>query len=383
MKTKVLILVSCLLIILSTPLRSDIRNWEANFWTEMKSRNDPWIWALSLHSRTESSRDLDLIRLERGKTIDKLMAHPSPGAEALYWASLICAVSPEPENNCRSSELVSRLMEIDGDNLYSFAVYFEAELANKTGIGRTSSEFWDWSHFDSWLERAVTLDRAENYDFFHYSAMTEILKEYAQTEGVPSYLTDAPLEWRAAYYVIDALVYPWHGSLKSVRSHCVMSEYLGRKKATQACRKLANKLLENSNSIWSRSDALDLLAETYSRSEPEFIRLKRESAAWGSTVGPVEKCMNRFHDYAHKEWTVNYDVNLFIQEYESKGEIVALQNLAESENWAYKDDASNLYKCTEIPALPNEELSKIFGLQDPAWTWCKDREHCDRPVRYD
>jgi hypothetical protein len=372
MRTKPFLLFSCLLITLSTSVRSDISDWEAKFWTEMKSRDIPWIWALSLHHPTGSNRDLDLMRFERGEIIDKLLAHPSPGAEALYWAALACAGAKNPEDNCRAPELLSRLMEIDGDNLYSFAIYFNAELADKTGMGRSTSEFWDWSHFDSWLERALTLDRVENYDFLHYSAMVEILEEYAQTEGVPSYLSRAPVEWRVAHYIIDDLVYPWHGSMMTVMSQCRMSEHLGRKKATQACRSLANKLLKSSNSIWSRSDALDLLAETHSESEPEFLRLKRESAAWRTTIGPVENCMDRFIDYAHKEWTINYDITLFIHDYESKGEIVAFQNLADSENWMYKDDASNYHKCTEIPELPDEELSKILGKLDPAWTWSND-----------
>ena len=245
MITKTVFLISCLLITLSAPLRSDIRQWEAKFWTEMNSRDTPWIWALSLHSQPASMSDIDLMRLETGKTIDKLLAHSSPGAEALYWAALYCTNAPVLEDVCRIPELVKRLMEVDGDNLYSFAIYFETELANKTGIGRTSGEFWDWSYFDSWLERAVNLSRANNYDFLHYSTMTEMLEEYARTEGVPSYLTGAPLEWRVTYYIIDDLIYPWHGTMREVISHCQMSEYLGLKQATDACRKLATILLEN------------------------------------------------------------------------------------------------------------------------------------------
>jgi hypothetical protein len=357
--------------------------WESNWLSELTSADEPWIWALSLHSLSNLTRDREFRRTETKKVIDKLLAHASPSAESLYWAALYCRSVSNLEHVCRTRELVKRLMEVDGDNLYSLAIYFETEISDKTGIGKTSSEFWNWSYFDSWLERAATLDRAENYDFLHYTAMFKMLLEYAQTQGVYSYLTDAPLEWRVAYSIIDDLVYPWHGSMMEVKSHCQMSEYLGRQKATLACRDLANKLLENSNSIWSRSDALDFLAETYSRNEPEFIRLKRESAVWSSTVGAVKKCINRFHDYAHKEWTVNYDVNLFVHEYESKGEIFAFQNLAESENWTFKDDASIEYKCTEIPAMPDEELSKILGMQDPAWEWCRDGEYCDRPSPHD
>ena len=357
--------------------------WESNWSSELSSTEEPWIWALSLHSLSSSTKNTEPMKLETKNSINRLLAHPSPGAEALYWAALWCTNVPVLEDVCRVSELVKRLMEVDGDNLYSFAIYFETELADKTGMGKSSSEFWDWSYFDSWLERAVNLDRAKNYDFLHYSAVYKLLLEFAQTQGVYSYLSDAPLEWRVAYSIINDLVYPWHGSMGEVRSHCQMSEYLGRKKATQACRRLSNKLLEESNSIWSKSNALDLMAETYSRSEPEFIRLKRESAAWSSTVGPVKRCINRFLDYAHKKWTVNYDVNLFVQEYESKGEISAFQNLADSENWIFKDDASIEYRCTDIPAMPDAELSKILGVQDPAWEWCRDGEYCDRPVRDD
>jgi hypothetical protein len=186
MKSKALFLISCLLMLLSPPAHSfDVRQWEADFWTEMRSRNVPWVWALSLHNLSGSMKGEDKNKQIVKVVIDKLLAHPSPGAESLYWAALICANSERLEDVCRVPELVKRLMEVDGDNVYSFAVYYDTELADKSGLHRVSDELLDWSYFDSWLERAVSLNRAESYDSFHYAEFAKILEEYAQTEGVP------------------------------------------------------------------------------------------------------------------------------------------------------------------------------------------------------
>jgi len=354
--------------------------WNIDWLNELSATNKPWLWGLSLHNLPDSKKYTAFrINLTK-KVVDKLLAHPSPTAEGLYWAALHCTYAPDSVSVCRTRELVKRLMEIDADNLNAYAIYFQTELSSKTGMGKTSSEHWDWSYFDAWLERAVTLKRAQSYDFQHYSELFELLLAYAKTEGLYSYLTDAPKEWRVAYYIIDDLVYPWHGSMLEVRNHCDMSTYLGRQKAQLACRQLADLLLENSRSIWERSEALVFLANTYSKSDPEFIRYLREAAAW---EGPIRDCLKRFHNYANKDWTVNYDAGLFVHEYESRGEIVALQNLADAANWAFEDDDSAEYSCNEIPGMPDDKLSGILGIQDPAWTWCRTGEFCDPPVRYD
>ena len=343
----------------------------------MRSRNDPWLWALSLHNLSGSFKDSDQNKETVKIVIDKLLAHPSPGAESLYWAALICVNATNYEDVCRVPALVKRLMESDGDNIYSFAIYFDAELADRTGLHKVSDELLDWSYFDSWLERAVNLNRAESYNSFHFAEFAEILENYAQTEGVPSALRGAPLEWKVAFYITDKLVYPWYEGTGAVTWHCHMSLYFGRNKTTEACRALAKKLLSKSNSILSRSDALFMLSQTYSKQEREFLRFKRESAAWRE---PVRACLNQIWKFENEQWSVSYDAHSFAEDYESHGEIVALQGLAESAGWRYQDMAGSNFQCTEALEMDDEGLIQFLGRRDPAWMWCETDDPCDLPL---
>ena len=380
MKAKKLFLISCLLLLLSPSAYSvDVRQWEADFWDEMRSRDAPWIWALSLHNLSGSMKDgdqnLEIVR----KVVDKLLAHPAPGAESLYWAALICVGSERLEEVCRVPELVKRLMEVDGENVYSFAIYYGTELSDKSGLHRVSDELLDWSYLDAWLERAGSLKKTESYDSYHFAEFARILEEYAQTEGVPSSLKGAPLEWKVAFYMFDQLVYPWYGGMGIVISHCHMGQYFEQKKIVKACRKLSNKLLDDSKSISARSDALMMLSDTYSKTDPEFLRPRREAVAWGS---PLRGCLNQIWKISNQQWSVSYDAYDFVEEYESHGEIAALQSLAESEQWGYQDKAGNKVQCMEALDMDDEGLIQFLG-KDPAWMWCGNGELCDLPEPID
>ena len=375
MKSKVIFLISCLFILLSSTAHSfDVRQWEADFWSEMRSRDIPWVWALSLHNLSGSVKDMDQSKEVVEVVIDKLLAHPSPGAESLYWAALACA-NDRRKNICRVPELVKRLMEVDGENVYSFAIYYDTELSSRLKQHGTSDESLDWSHFDSWLERAAGLNKVESYDSVHFAEMVRILEEYGQTEGVPSYLKGAPLEWKAAFYIIDQLVYPWFGITGRISWQCKMALSAGKMKMVDLCKTLAEKLINNSKSILARSDALFILSETYSKKEPEFIRYKREAVAWPE---PVRYCLNRMWKFSEQQWPVRYDAYEFAEGYESNGEIAALQRLAESEGWVYQDKDGNKYECTDTLELDDEALILFMG-KDPAWQWCGDGDLCDLP----
>lgn len=377
MKSKIFFLISCLLILLSSTAHSfDVRQWETDFWTEMRSTSTPWLWALSLHNLSGSVNDMDQNNEVVKVVIDKLLAHPSPGAESLYWASLACANVERRKNICRVPELVKRLMEVDGDNIYSFAIYYDTELSHKFKPNGTSDESSDWSYFDSWLERAVGLNKVESYDFFHFAKMVRVLVAYGQTEGVPSYLQDAPLEWKASFYIIDQLFYPWFGITGRIGWQCQRALSAGRLKTVDLCRTLAEKLINNSRSILARSDALFILSETYSKKEPEFIRYKREAVAWPE---PVRYCLNRMWKFSEQKWPVRYDAHEFADDLESNGEIAALQGLAESEGWVYRDNDGSSYQCTDTLDLDDEALIRFMG-RDPAWRWCGNGDLCDLPT---
>lgn len=376
MKSKVFFLIYCFLTLLSRPAHSvDSRQWEADFWTEMRSRSIPWVWALSLHNLSGSVKDMDQNSEVVQMVIDKLLAHPSPGAESLYWAALICANDEKRKDICRVPELVERLMEVDGDNIYSFAIYYDTELSHKLRLHGFSDELLDWSYFDSWLQRAVGLKKAESYDSFHFMEMVRILEEYAQVEGVPSYLKGAPLEWKVSFYITDDLIYPWFGITGLIGWQCKIALSSGKMKTVDLCRALSEKLLNNSKSILSRGDALHMLSETYSKKDPKFIRYKREAVAWGE---PVRGCLNRMWTFSEQKWPVKYDAYKFVDDFESNGEIVALQSLAESEGWVYQDKAGNKYQCTDALDMDDEGLIQFLG-KDPAWQWCGNGDLCDLP----
>lgn len=380
MKTNTLFLIACLLILLSPSAYSfDVRQWETDFWTEMRSGNVPWVWALSLHNLSGSLKDVDQTKEQVRVVIDKLLAHPSPGAESLYWAALICVGSERLEDVCRVPELVKRLMEIDGDNVYAYAIYYDTELSDKSGLNKVSDELLDWSYFDTWLERAVTLNRAESYDSIHYAEFAKILEEYAQTESVPSYLKGAPLEWKVAFYMSEEHIFPWYGSMGKVSWHCRVGMDYGHKKTTEFCRTLSNRLLDSSKSIVSRGDALFMLGQTYSKKEPEFLRFSREAIAWSEII---ESCLNQIWKLSKQQWSITYDAWMFVEDFESRGEISALQSLAESEGWGYQDNAGNKYQCMEALEMDDDGLIQFLG-RDPAWMWCGNGELCDLPIPMD
>ena len=380
MKAKKLFLISCLILLLSpTAYSVDVRQWEADFWDEMRARDIPWVWALSLHNLSGSLNDEDRSSEIVRNVVDKLLAHPDPGAESLYWAALICVNSKSRKEVCRAPELVKRLMEIDSENVYSFAIYYDTELSDKSGLHRVSDEQLDWSYLDSWLERAVSLKRTESYDSYHYADFARILEEYAQTEGVPSTLKDAPLEWKVAFYMFDELVYPWYGGMGKVIWHCHMGQYFEQKKIVKACRKLSNRLLDDSRSISARSDALMMLSGTYPKTDSEYLRPRREAVAWGS---PLRGCLNQIWKIENQQWSVDYDAYDFVEEYESHGEIAALQSMAESEQWGYRDKAGNKVQCMEALDMDDEGLIQFLG-KDPAWMWCGNGELCDLPEPID
>jgi hypothetical protein len=379
-KSRLFFLVFFFLILLSSPTHSvDVRQWEADFWSEMRSGSTPWLWALSLHNLSGLALDKDQSDEAIEVVTDKLLAHPSPGAESLYWAALACANVERRKNTCRVPELVKRLMEVDGENIYSFAIYYDTELSHKFKPNGTSDEPSDWSYFDSWLERAVGLNKVESYDFFHFGEMVRILVEHGQTEGVPSYLQDAPLEWKASFYIIDNSFYPWFGITGRIGLQCKRALSAGRLKTVDLCRTLAEKLINNSKSILARSDALLILAETYSKKEPEFIRYKREAVAWPESV---RYCLNRMWKFSEQKWPVRYDAHEFADDFDSNGEIAALRGLAESEGWVYRDNDGGSYQCTDTLDLDDEALIRFMG-KDPAWQWCGNGDLCDLPTLID
>jgi hypothetical protein len=158
-----------------------------------------------------------------------------------------------------------------------------------------------------------------------------------------------------------------------------MGLYFGRAKTTELCRTLSHKLLEHSKSVLSRKDALNMLSETYPKAEPEFLRFKREAVAWGDKV---PHCLNRIWTFIGQPWSISYDAHEFVQDYESRGQIAALQSLAKSERWEYQDTTGNNYQCTEVLELDDEGLIEFLG-KDPAWQWCGDGDLCNLPKPID
>lgn len=346
--------------------------WELDLWSELNATNQPWVWALYLHNLERLAFGKRVEKSEVKGPIDKLLSHPAPGADALYWAVLFCSARSGFDRVCRMPELNEALLEDDPDNLYVFGLYFTSELAAKSGIGETSSEHWDWSYFDAWLNQALAIRRAEDYRFQHFSELVELLIGYGKRNGFYTNLKYAPLEWRAVNYVMDELVYPHYGPT-GFFGHCQMSAYLGRTNAALSCRKLANRLLEGSKTFDGKSAALSLMSLTYSKDEPEFIRLLREGAAWNVLV---KECVNRIQEYQDPNWSIDSDVETFLNDFEKNGEIIAFQNLAQAEGWRYKDASGAEFECTKLPDLSDSELAKMLGPQDPARFHCREGDAC-------
>ena len=73
---------------------------------------------------------------------------------------------------------------------------------------------------------------------------------------------------------------------------------------------------------------------------------------------------------------------MFVDDFESRGEIAALQSLAESEGWGYPDKAGNKYQCMEALEMDDDGLIQFLG-KDPSWKWCGNGELCDLPIAVD
>lgn len=340
-----------------------IRNlslWQQHWLTALAEHEEPWAWALSLHySNTLVLNQNDFVGELRRETIDRILLHPSPAAEVLFWATLFCTTTDGVEDYCPVDELLDRLLEIDPNNLYTSLILFDARLAGKTGIRERTPDEWDWSHFDSWLENAVSLPRVENYDFHHFSQLVELFSVHGARYGIPSYLANAPLDWRAVIFASDRLVYPWNVIPSSLNEHCRFSAHQGRLEAQWNCRRLAERLLESSESTWARHSARELLANTYSNEPSAHLRKQLEAIAW-SSQGPIPRCLKGYSRLQKPGW-VELDSGLFVAAVASDGQIEALQELADTEGWLFVEDDYKQYRCLDIVDLPDEQLIEVLG----------------------
>ena len=357
------------------------REWERNLWDELISRDQPWI--LPLYTRyVVSDISNEMPEEEKQKIVketnEKLLARPNPGAVSLYWAASICDAIPSWASVCPKNRLLERLMQIDSDNFYSQLFYFDAFIADKTGINKAPGEDWDWSYFDRWLGHAVKLNRFDSYRKSHFRELVKYITDFGSTEGVLTYHPDAPLEWKSVLFVFDETVYPRAGGgFAQLITHCEMSRYLGQDSIAELCRQLAENLYKHSRSYGARSYALELESVSYSKDQAEFLRLARESKAWEESV---RTCANRISKLTWEKWSVKSEAENFLNDFERLGEIEAWEKVAVAEGWYFVDEQTGLqYQCHEIPDFDDDRLSRVLGSKDPAWTWCRDGTNCEMP----
>lgn len=339
-------------------------NWQRGWLTTLAERHEPWIWALSLHYSTTLLLHSEFAESFRRGTTERLLQHPSLSPEALYWTALFCTRIQGAGEYCPTNEFIERLIAVDAENFYSHAIVFDHEVAARTGIRERGPDDWEWSHFDAWLEQAVSLDRFENYDFIHFAQVVDGLIEHGQFWGIPSFIPNAPLNWQAAIFVMDRLVYPSFGISYSLKEHCRLSTHQGRTRAQMFCRDLAEKLLQNSESIWSRRDALELLSYTYASEDSQSMRKQREAYLWGAQ-GPIVNCLKGYFRYTHHDWDLNYDLHQFVSDFVTEGQISALQKMADSQNWRVEENDYTDYRCVDIINLPDDDLIRVLGRSAP------------------
>ncbi|HET6565842.1 MAG TPA: hypothetical protein VFG52_10555 [Xanthomonadales bacterium] len=345
------------------------RNWKNDLWERLNASDEPWLWALYLNQLQSLAYGHEVFEFAARQTVNKILAHPAPGAETLYWAGFFCLQTNNSNNFCRTGELLDRLFEADSNNL---AVMGFLAVADNMGIARTTSQNSQVLKFDEWLEQVEPLNRVETYQYAHFADLAQRLTEYGEQHGFYSSLKDAPLQWRVINYIFDEAVYP--ETAGGVFHHdCAESAFVGNADAVTACRSLAELRLAASTSFRSRQLAYSLKADTYPKDDARYIRFLREGNAWN---GPVAKCLNRLHEYEGISWTITADAGMFMKDFEASGEIAAFQKLAQAEGWKYSAPDGKTYECEELPTLPDAELESILGYQDPAVFKCSPGDGC-------
>lgn len=375
-----------ILILLSFPIHADYKvngQWERDLWDSITKHDVPWVWSLRIWAEVNEFWDKENSPSVIKHYMDKLHAHPAPSPEALYWAAKFCRRVPSIESVCRSDELFNKLMQVDGSNLYSSLLYYNAYISPQVDTDKAGDDRWNWELLDAWLEQAIKFPRAVTYHGAHFVELWEMIQNFGSTNGVASIFRNAQVDFRSAMYIYRELIYT-EFNVGDLSGDCRMATYLGREKTSLLCRQLAQRMVRKAREMDNLSSALLFESETYSRDEYLYLRLARESVAWRTSIGPIAWCLNPSRLGVTKSVYIR-DLRSFAQTYEKDGQIAALTNAAEQEGWKFIDEETSLeYSCTDIQDFEDRRLKETLGKIDfLATQMCRTEDGCIDPVASD